>query len=434
MKITPRPFPRSYAEKVVSFLPYFQKNDTFMALANDDKPLLYGIYNKECSVQLNDFLNVCSSNFIAINFDNRGDWGLVDQRDKLLDNPDLIAYSDIITLRMLFGMLTDVRLEDKKYTMYILNADIIVIMLLRLEELIPEIPVVTHENEKWLDKIIAWADKKGIEDYNTTPETLNTIWGGLPRDKELLLNSYVLEIGWNKLGKLPKEIGNLTNLIEIRAWCASLSSIPKEIGNLVNLRELSLVDNNLKELPSEIGKLKNLVVLSLDNNPIKKLPKEIGDLTNLEILELTECRMSEISAEVGRLQKLKELKIERCKKITKLPNEIGQLHNLQSLVLWENSILELPRSIGNLINLIHLNLYGNKLNKIPEEIGNLTKLKFLRLNRNNLTELPKTMNKLINLHQWTRTKEPPYVKKKITLDMDDLTFSVSAPHITVRGF
>ncbi len=42
--------------------------------------------------------------------------------------------------------------------MYVLNADIIACMLLRLEALMYEISVVTKENEVWLDKIIAWED------------------------------------------------------------------------------------------------------------------------------------------------------------------------------------------------------------------------------------------------------------------------------------
>lgn len=333
MKIKPRPFPRSSAEKLIQFLPYFKEHNTYKNSDNRvNKDIVYGIYDKEYSSTVNQFIELCNDCFVAVYLDSMGDWELSDISEELIVNPEQIANINLLTLRMLFANLTYVKYEDfqSAMTIYIMNSNIIVCMLLRLKELIQEIAVVTKENEQWLNKIIAWADEKGIEDYHTTPNTQNIIWGGLPRDKELLLNSFTLQIGWNDIGELPKEIGNLTNLIELRVWCSKLTKLPKEIGNLVNLRELSLVENNLMCLPKEIGNLINLEVLWLDTNSIKELPKEIGNLENLRELRLT-----------------------------------------------ENNLVCLPKEISNLINLEELSLDDNPITELPKEINILTKLKVL---------------------------------------------------------
>ena len=329
MKITPRPFPRSEAEKLVDFLSFFEENNTFDIQINETVEMpTYGIYDAAFSSTLKTFIDQYNSSFVSVYLDNRGDWGIVDNKDKIIANPELIETLNLLELRMFFAHLTYVGYEGKdKLHSYILNSTLIVKMLSRLSELMCEIAIVTQENEVWLDKLIAWADKKGIEDYYTRPKTLDIIWGGLPRDKELLLNSYTLEIGWNKLKELPKEIGNLTNLIEIRAWCSNLKKIPKEIGNLINLRELSLDDNKIKELPKEISELKNLLVLSMGSNPLKKLPEEIGNLKKLQVLELSKSPIQNFPRELCNLSELRTLSIEECKYINCIPKEIGQLHN-----------------------------------------------------------------------------------------------------------
>ena len=56
--------------------------------------------------------------------------------------------------------------------------------------------------------------------------------------------------------------------------------IPSEIGNLTNLTELRLEDNKLTgEIPSEIGNLTNLTQLSLHSNQLSgQIPSEICNI------------------------------------------------------------------------------------------------------------------------------------------------------------
>ena len=209
---------------------------------------------------------------------------------------------------------------------------------------------------------------------------LNTIWGGLPRDKELLLNSYTLQIGWNDLGELPKEIGNLTNLIEIRAWCSHLKKLPKEIGNLKNLKELSLSENDLTQIPKEIGNLKNLKVLNLSNNPLQELPKEIGCLEDLLVLELTENDITELPLEIGRLQNLIELRLEDNKNLNTLPKELARLQNLGKIILYNNGInFQLPDEIWSLANQGYIHLEGDQYTNLLN-LPNDSKINTIKVN------------------------------------------------------
>jgi Leucine-rich repeat (LRR) protein len=62
-------------------------------------------------------------------------------------------------------------------------------------------------------------------------------------------------------GNIPKEIGNLTNLIILRLGGSQLTGeIPTEIGNLTNLEQLDLWDNELHgELPESLSNLTKLI-------------------------------------------------------------------------------------------------------------------------------------------------------------------------------
>ena len=99
-----------------------------------------------------------------------------------------------------------------------------------------------------------------------------------------------LELWDNDLsGKIPAELGSLSNLTELNLSRNDLSGeLPAELGSLSNLTELRLFDNDLSgELPAELGSLSNLTHLYLWGNDFSgELPAELGSLSNLEILAL----------------------------------------------------------------------------------------------------------------------------------------------------
>jgi hypothetical protein len=101
-----------------------------------------------------------------------------------------------------------------------------------------------------------------------------------------------INLSFEKLKELPKEIGNLTNLQILFLNYNYLKEIPKEIGNLSNLQGLYLQSNKLKDL--QIGNLFKLQRLCLDANKLKEIPKEFDNLSKLEIFNLHDGQLKEI--------------------------------------------------------------------------------------------------------------------------------------------
>ena len=88
-------------------------------------------------------------------------------------------------------------------------------------------------------------------------------------------------------GKIPAELGNLTNLERLGLEGNQLrGEIPAELGNLTNLEWLGLSFNQLSgEIPAALGNLSSLKQLWLVNNQLSgSIPATLGNLTNLEVL------------------------------------------------------------------------------------------------------------------------------------------------------
>ena len=94
----------------------------------------------------------------------------------------------------------------------------------------------------------------------------------------------------NLRGSIPPELGQLSELLELRLFRNTLSgSIPPELGRLVNLEDLNLGTNQLSgSIPPELGQLVNLKNLDLWRNQLTgSIPPELGQIVNLEGLDLS---------------------------------------------------------------------------------------------------------------------------------------------------
>lgn len=87
-------------------------------------------------------------------------------------------------------------------------------------------------------------------------------------------------------------------LTTLRMVSSAIKKLPKEIGQLSNLEHLDLEDNELNELPEAIGKLEKLERLNIGKNPILSLPPEIKNLKNLKKISLTANGLSKEMIEV----------------------------------------------------------------------------------------------------------------------------------------
>ena len=98
--------------------------------------------------------------------------------------------------------------------------------------------------------------------------------------------SIVLSLSGLGLSSLPKQIGDLTALTELRLRGNLLTTLPESIGGLTALTSLDLSGNRLNTLPEQIGNLTALTNLYLSGNRLTTLPEQIGNLTALTLLYL----------------------------------------------------------------------------------------------------------------------------------------------------
>ena len=219
-----------------------------------------------------------------------------------------------------------------------------------------------------------------------------------PEDREVLVKLYDALDGenWtnntNWLTERPiREWHGVTNDASGRVTRLLLDSnglagkIPKELGSLSNLKRLEFGNNRLTgEIPAELGNLSDLETLQLGNSPPAGglsggIPKELGSLSKLEILNLKFNQLTgEIPAELGNLTNLKILALMANRLTGEIPTELGSLSNLRTLELNYNQLTgQIPRELGNLSNLSTLMLSGNQWSGcIPKKLSDVRKSDF----------------------------------------------------------
>ena len=141
------------------------------------------------------------------------------------------------------------------------------------------------------DKLIAWADKIGIENYRSyhSPYDQRMVSRGIPRDRKTLrimaeLGLWAMSDGRGHresavITALPNEIDAMNNLMIINVGDNALGTLPEEIANLKHLQWLYINNNRLITLPENITRLK-LKALDIRGNPDLQL-------NNRQILWLT---------------------------------------------------------------------------------------------------------------------------------------------------
>jgi len=153
---------------------------------------------------------------------------------------------------------------------------------------------LVHKVQSLEDNLDIHLEESVIE----SEETLHIMFVLNP-EKEILLEikrKMNIQLNWNRnlhmrdweRITIDENLEGKYKLTEINLYNLLLKGeIPKEIGKLINLQDLRLSQNKLiGEIPKEIGKLINLQELNLYNNQLSgEIPKEIGKLTNLQWLD-----------------------------------------------------------------------------------------------------------------------------------------------------
>ncbi|XAR59187.1 Non-specific serine/threonine protein kinase [Bertholletia excelsa] len=165
-------------------------------------------------------------------------------------------------------------------------------------------------------------------------------------------------------GRIPPEIGNLTNL-EI-LWltsCNLVGPIPESLGQLKRLTDLDLAINYLTgPIPSSLTELSSVVQIELYNNSLSgKLPAT--GWSNMTALRLFDASMNQLNGSIP---------VELCS----LP--------LESLHLYENQLEgKVPESLANSPNLYELRLFENGLTgELPRDLGKNSPLSLIDVSNN----------------------------------------------------
>ena len=266
-----------------------------------------------------------------------------------------------------------------------------------------------RQSENWLTDapLSQWHGVTTDSDGRVTILELehNHLSGKIPPEIGSLSNLVTLNLGGNDLsGELPAELGELEDLVTLDFWGnAFTGEIPPELGKLANLKTLYLLANELTgEIPAELGNLSRLEVLHIGENQLTgTIPTQLGSLSSLRSLTLNDNELTgEIPSELGELWELNRLWLYENQLTGEIPPELGNLTGLTEFHLYENQLAgQIPVELSNLTDLTQLHLRDNHLTgEIPAELGNLTKLRYIFLSNNRLEgQIPRELANLPSL-------------------------------------
>ncbi|KAM4080437.1 hypothetical protein ACJW30_11G016000 [Castanea mollissima] len=239
----------------------------------------------------------------------------------------------------------------------------------------------------------------------------NKLIGKIPMELGSLTKLLVLWVTSNNLtGEIPPFLGNLTFLEYFSATYNNLEgNIPESFGHLKSLSTFAIGANKLNgnnfsgKIPNNLGNLTQLIQLNLSQNNLEgSIPSSIGNCQNLQSLDVSQNYLSGVIPwQVFDLYSLSLLlNLAHNLFSGKLPIQVGNLKNIYFLDVSENHLSgKIPETIGSCFKLDHLYLQGNSFEGvIPSSIASLKGLEHLDLSRNNLSGLiPKGLEKLLFL-------------------------------------
>uniref|UniRef100_A0A7N8X4Q5 Protein flightless-1 homolog n=1 Tax=Mastacembelus armatus TaxID=205130 RepID=A0A7N8X4Q5_9TELE len=225
---------------------------------------------------------------------------------------------------------------------------------------------------------------------------------GVPDDIFQLDDLSVLDLSYNQLTEIPRDLENSRNMLVLNLSHNSIDSIPNQLFiNLTDLLYLDLSDNKLDSLPPQMRRLVHLQTLILNNNPLMHAQlRQLPAMVALQTLHLrnTQRTQSNMPTSLEGLTHLADVDLS-CNDLTRVPECLYSLGSLKRLNLSSNQISELSLCIDQWTQLETLNLSRNQLTSLPSAICKLSKLKKLYVNSNKLDfdGVPPGVGKLSNL-------------------------------------
>jgi adenylate cyclase len=206
-----------------------------------------------------------------------------------------------------------------------------------------------------------------------------------------------LDMSFNTITELPKEIGRLIALEHLIFVGNQVTKLPEECKNLINLRLLDCRRNNISDI-SVAYTLPKLEKLYADHNFVHATHLCIGpclsvlDVWHNDIMFLKFAPTA--SPQVSHSLTILDVSYAKLSSLDTL--DFSQLRSLRTLNL-DNELRTLPDSLGELSHLMYLSCYDNKHVSLPATIGLLQRLKTLDAHNNSLTELPVSLWNCVSL-------------------------------------
>jgi serine/threonine protein kinase/GTPase SAR1 family protein len=147
-----------------------------------------------------------------------------------------------------------------------------------------------------------------------------------------------LDLSHNALTAMPRTLAALLQLRELRLAHNKVESLSLTVlQRCVGLEVLDLGHNRLARVPPEIGRLEKLKMLQLSSNALTTLPNELGRCAALRLLGLADNAMVQLPVCLAQLTALESLDLERNRLACALArSSIVVLTQLQLLALDGN--------------------------------------------------------------------------------------------------
>jgi Leucine-rich repeat (LRR) protein len=231
----------------------------------------------------------------------------------------------------------------------------------------------------------------------------NNVYGRLPTELGLLTNMIDLTfLNAAFQGEVISELGQLTNLYRISIAGSSLEGpVPTELGRITTLTKIQLANNKgiNGNLPSELGLLLNLTEIDIRGNALTgPIPTEFVGLAHVWNLDLSQNQFSSsaLPSELGLATQLRQVNVAGNQLDGRLPSEIGMLPLLVDLNVADNLFVGgLPTELGRLQQLLRFNVSHNEITGLPSEIGFLDNIQVFDASHNAIVgKLPTEMSRM----------------------------------------
>ncbi|XP_068654172.1 probable LRR receptor-like serine/threonine-protein kinase At1g56140 [Aristolochia californica] len=195
---------------------------------------------------------------------------------------------------------------------------------------------------------------------------INALSGSIPKELGNLQDLISLSISSNRfISPLPDELGNLRNLQQLYIDSSgAVGQIPSTFANLQSLQTVWASDNQFNgNIPNFIGNWRNLTTLRLQGNNFEgPIPSSFVNLTSLTDLRIGDIYNGTTSslAFIKDMKSLGVLILRNARISGSIPSDIVEYQFLQHLDLSFNNLTgELPSSLLNLRQLAFLFLGNN---------------------------------------------------------------------------